>query len=260
MPTFEIAVGPAITENLRTFRTTDRRLIEDPATSNRCGSITYDRKRGKWPLEWANEEEFLAWRAAEESDNSIELIVSHVAHSDSPLWRERRILRCSREWTGGWHKSGSTASGEQDRKIPSKKTGCRCCLTIKLYRHTDTILGKYETEHDHPLGDENLRFTRLSDGTRDLVMAMVHTRIDAKAIVSNNLFAAYLANERASECSCSACARPLSALNAIITSQCVTLIASAGSSTMKRSVSMRTTRYPLRSGPPGSSKKVPRRS
>ncbi|KAH9009639.1 hypothetical protein EDB84DRAFT_1245003, partial [Lactarius hengduanensis] len=137
-----------------------------PATSHRYGSITHDRKRGKMTLEWANEEDFLAWLAAEESDQTIELIVSHVAHSDSPLWRARRILKCSREWTGGHSKSGATAPEGRERKIPSKKTGCRCRLTIKLYRHTETILGKYENEHDHPLGDENLRFTWLSDKTR----------------------------------------------------------------------------------------------
>jgi hypothetical protein len=189
MPTFEIAVGPPITENRSTFRTPgiDRRQIEDPATTARYGSITHDRKRGKMTMEWANEGEFLAWLAAEESDKSIELIVSHTAHSDSPLWRARRILKCSREWTGGQpaqNKSAATASSRQNRKIPSKKTGCRCCLTIKLYRHTETILGKYENEHNHPLGDENLRFTRLSDMTRDLVMDMVHMRIEPKAIMS----------------------------------------------------------------------------
>ena len=52
-------------------------------------------------LEWANEEEFLAWRAAEELDNTIELIVSKVVHSNLLIWQERRILRCLREWMGG---------------------------------------------------------------------------------------------------------------------------------------------------------------
>jgi hypothetical protein len=46
--------------------------------------------------------------------------------------------------------------------------------------------------HDHPLGDQNLRFTRLTDRTRDLVMEMVHIGIDSKVIVSNNPITAYL--------------------------------------------------------------------
>lgn len=200
MPTFDIAVGPSVAENLRTYRTPkiDRRQTEDPATTLRCGSITHDRKRGNMPLEWSNEEDFRTWLAAEESEHAIELIVSHTAHSDSPLWRERRILKCAREWTGGrpvQNQSGPEAKDVriQERKIPSKKTGCRCQLTIKFYRHTPTILGKYKTTHDHPLGDQNLRFTRLTDRTRDLVMEMVYMGIDSKVIVSNHL-ATYLAS------------------------------------------------------------------
>jgi hypothetical protein len=76
-------------------------------------------------------------------------------------------------------------------KIPSKKTGCRCRLVIKQYLHTDAILGKYEEKHDHPLGDDNLRFLRLSENTKNLVMEMIHTRIDSKAIVSNKLHALF---------------------------------------------------------------------
>ena len=102
MPTFEIAVGPPVTENIRTFRTpgTKKRLSEDPATTHQCGSITSDREKGM-TMEWANEEEFLAWHAAEELDKTVELIVSKVVHSNSPIWRTRRVLRCSRKWTGG---------------------------------------------------------------------------------------------------------------------------------------------------------------
>jgi hypothetical protein len=72
--------------------------------------------------------------------------------------------------------------------IPSKKTGWQCCLMIKHYLHTDTILGKYEDEHDHAIGDENLRFTRLLDTTKALVMDMVCTGIDSKAIVHDELY------------------------------------------------------------------------
>lgn len=187
-PTLDIAVGSSIADNLSVYRkrkrAANRRLTDDPATTQAYGSITYDRTRGKMPLEWSNEEEFGAWLAAEESERAVELIVSNVAHSDSPNWRERRILRCSREWTGGRLAQNESGTTERNRKIPSKKTGCRCRLTIKFYRHTETILGKYENDHDHPLGDENLQFTRLSEKTRDMVMELVHVGIDAKAIVS----------------------------------------------------------------------------
>ena len=185
---FEIAVGPPIAENLRTYRTpgANKHLDEDPATSLRNGSISHDRKRRKMEREWENEESFLAWLAAEGAKHSIELIMSNVACSDSPFWQEQRILKCSREYMGGRpdQQSGSSAPEERNRKIPSKKTGCRCRLTLKFYRHTEIILGKYKSEHDHPLRDNNLRFTRLTDGTKDLVLVMLTMGIDAKTIVS----------------------------------------------------------------------------
>ena len=55
---------------------------------------------------------------------------------------------------------------------------------LKFYRHTEVILGNYKSKHDHPLGDENLRFTQLTDRTKDLAMVMVSMGIDAKTIVS----------------------------------------------------------------------------
>ena len=117
--------------------------------------------------EWENEESFLAWLAAEEAKHSIELIVSNVGCSDSLFWWERRILKCLQEYTGGWpdQQSRSSAPEERNRKILSKKTGCRCRLTLKFYQHMEIILRKYESEHDHPLGDNNLRFTQLTDRT-----------------------------------------------------------------------------------------------
>ena len=66
------------------------------------------------------------------------------------------------------------------------KTGCWSCLTIKLYLNTETILGKYEDQHNHALGDDNLRFLRLSKRIRNLVMDLVHIGVDSKAIVSHN--------------------------------------------------------------------------
>ncbi len=32
---------------------------------------------------------------------------------------------------------------------------CQCCLAIKLYPHMETVLGKYEGQHNHMLGDDN---------------------------------------------------------------------------------------------------------
>ena len=188
MLTFEIAVGPPIAKNLQRYRTpsTNKRLDEDPATLPQYRIISHDRKRGTMEQEWDNEESFLAWLAAKEAKHLIELIVSNVTCSDSLFWQERRILKCSQEYTGGWpdQQSGSSAPEERNRKILSKKTGCQCCLTLQFYQHTEIILGKYKSEHDHLLRDNNLQFTWLTDRTKDLVLVMLTMGIDAKTIVS----------------------------------------------------------------------------
>jgi hypothetical protein len=136
--------------------------------------------------EWADYDTFLDWLATKEAANSVEFILSQVERSDSLIWRERRVYRCAREYSGG--KLNREKITERERTIPSKKTGCRCRLTIKRYPHTDKILGKYEDRHDHAIGDENLRFTRLSDTTKALVMDMVRTGIDSKAIVRDKTY------------------------------------------------------------------------
>ena len=185
MPTFDIPTGPAISERSSAYNVPreEARRAKRRTMTPKIGSMAYDREKGGMSLEWADEEDFRAWLAAEELEKAIELIVSQIKRSDSPDWRERRVLRCSREFTGG--KSKYQKKNEWERKIPSKKTGCQCCLTIKRYPHTETILGRYEDRHDHALGDDNLRFIRLSRKIRNLVMDMVYIGIESKAIVSH---------------------------------------------------------------------------
>ena len=103
--------------------------------------MAYDREKGGMSLEWANKEDFWAWLAAEELEKAIELIVSQIKRSDSLDWWERHMLRCSREFMGG--KSKYQKKNEWERKIPLK-TSCQCCLTIKRYPYTETILGRYD--------------------------------------------------------------------------------------------------------------------
>jgi hypothetical protein len=104
--------------------------------------------------EWGNDDEFGEWLAAKESKKSIELIVSQVIRSESPIWQEWCVLWYGREYMGGRQECENV--GQSERKIPSKKMGCWCCLMIKQYPHTEKILGKYEDEHDHAVGNDNL--------------------------------------------------------------------------------------------------------
>src|SRR6266571_6291873 len=138
MPTFEIPTGPAITQTNFAYhgpreeaRCTKRRI-----TKPRRGSMAYDCKEGRMMLEWANEAEFLAWLAAEESEKTIELSVSKTLRSDSSDWRERRVLRCLREFTGG--KYNYQNKNQWERKIPSKKTGCQCRQSL-TFRKEPTV-------------------------------------------------------------------------------------------------------------------------
>ena len=139
MPTFDIPTGPPVAQRNTTY--------DNPRVMARCtkcgttlwrGSLAYDRKKGGMTHEWKNEDNFRPWLAAEESSNSIELIVSQIRHSDLGTWWERHLFQCSREFTGG--KVAYQCKNDWERKIPSKKTGCQCCLTIKLYLQSDTTM------------------------------------------------------------------------------------------------------------------------
>ncbi|KAF8956365.1 hypothetical protein BDZ97DRAFT_1645306, partial [Flammula alnicola] len=46
------------------------------------------------------------------------------------------------------------------------------------------ILGIYDLEHNHPLGNENLRFTRISPSTRDWIAGMVRMKVKTDHILA----------------------------------------------------------------------------
>ena len=190
MPAFEIPTGPTIAENKLTYSIHNRKACR--AEGPERGSFAYDQEKGGMTREWADTDAFLTWLATEEAEKSIKLIVSQVKRSDSLIWRERRVYRCAREFTSG--KKDRQNITRSERAIPSKKTGCRCTLIIKMYPHTDKILGKYDEEHDHTIGDDNLRFTRLSDTTKELVMELARAGVHSKAIVRGHYVAQCLAN------------------------------------------------------------------
>jgi hypothetical protein len=183
MATLEIPTRPPITENntasshIQKWKACHAVPIKKP----QYGSYEYDCEKGKMTYKWGSEAKFGEWLAAEESKNSIELVVSQVFQSDSPVWWERCVLRCTREHTGGQQACKNV--GQLERKILLKKTGCWCCLTIKQYPDMEKIRGKYEDQHNHKIGEENLQFTRLLDPTKDFVMDMVHMEIDPKVIM-----------------------------------------------------------------------------
>ncbi|KAF8497605.1 hypothetical protein F5888DRAFT_1613518 [Russula emetica] len=156
----------------------------DPATSNRCGSITYDRENQRPTHEWNSLEEFHAWRTNEEIDHGIELLLSSTFRSHSQLYHGKRSYSCSRQGSGG-KKEYVRKCIDRIRKRPSKRTGCRCKVRIKTYHHVSTVLGWYQSEHDHAIGVANLIYTRLPDSTRGYVLNLLRMNMSPKEVVSN---------------------------------------------------------------------------
>jgi FAR1 DNA-binding domain len=98
------------------------------------------------------------------------------------LWTEKRYYVCSRGLSGGASKY-QKKHPERQRKIESKKTGCRCKLLIKLYPHTSTILGRYQDEHNHEVGIANIAYMRMSHAARERIKSMLEQKIDPREIV-----------------------------------------------------------------------------
>jgi len=158
MPSFDIPLGPPITERGCTYLMSEAKVChgKHPTPMPPYGSITYNCEKGEMPLEWVSKNKFLVWLTAKENKNTIKFIVSFTEESHSPNWWAWCMFKCSREFSGGNPDCENTF--QWDWKIPLMKMGCQCCLTIKLYLHMETVLRKYESQHNHTLGNDNLRF------------------------------------------------------------------------------------------------------
>jgi len=161
---------------------------ETPTNSAKKGSFHYNRERGGYPMEWPGPAKFEAWRREEELAYSIELIASSTARGrDGGLWTLRRVYVCSRQLSGGRNKY-QKKHPEWERKIDSKKTGCRCRIVIKYYPHTSAILGCYASEHDHEIGLANITYTRTSRVAHEKIKFKLAQKIDPREIVRNPNF------------------------------------------------------------------------
>jgi len=198
-PCFHLSIAPALPDASTmagpsapcTERPSDNppETPETLATSTRRGSFNYDWERGNYPLEWSNLDAFNAWRQEEELCYSIKLIASMVKHR-GPLWTEKRLYICSHQPSGG-RKPYEKKNPGWKHKIDSKKKGCHCRVVIKLYPHTDTILGNYTNTHDHKIGSDNIAYMRMSGIAQKQIKSMLVQKVDHKEIIRNwNLFLA----------------------------------------------------------------------
>jgi hypothetical protein len=134
-------------------------------------------------MEWENIDEFEAWLKGEQLADSIEFIVSSTK-TGTRLWTKKRTYVCSRQMSGG-QKKYEKVHPDWQRKLDSKKTGCRCQIEIKHYPHTLIILGRYAKQHDHQIQLANVAYTRLSQAARDQIKVMLKWKVDQKEIVCN---------------------------------------------------------------------------
>ncbi|KAJ6623225.1 hypothetical protein B0H10DRAFT_2213615 [Mycena sp. CBHHK59/15] len=126
------------------------------------GSYQSDVESGKYTLSWTSLVDLHAWLRAEEATKTIELILKEEEPNRGTTehqWTKNHIHVCARMGTGG--KSRYIATGKQERKIGSKRTSCPCRLVAKTYPGTTTILGRYENNHSHLIGSQNLIYTRI---------------------------------------------------------------------------------------------------
>jgi hypothetical protein len=156
---------------------------ETQATSTRRGSFNYDWEHSDFPLEWSDLTAFNAWCWEEELHYSIELIASRV-RSRGTFWTQNQLYVCSRQLSGG-QKEYEKKKPDRKRKIGSKKTGCHCHVIIKLYPHTNTILGNYRNKHDHKVGSDNIAYTWMSSIAWEQIKSMLVQKVDHKEIVHN---------------------------------------------------------------------------
>ena len=130
----------------------------DPATSTKVGSITYDHQEGGFNLEWESRADFHEWLKHEQTALGIEIWLSKTRHAKTPLYSTCKTFSCTCNGTGG--KSNYMKKTDQERKIESKgiEGGCPCYVQIKTYSHTKTVLSKYNLDHFHPIGKDNLKY------------------------------------------------------------------------------------------------------
>jgi hypothetical protein len=155
------------------------------------GGITYDRERNGYNLEWESRAEFKRWLTNEQQAIGIEIWQCRTKHSKAQgqqVYLTRETFRCAHNQLGGTKPYMKKTMWE--RKIESKRIegGCPCLVEIKTYPHTDTILGKYNHDHSHPTGKDNLRYIRIRVATCELIEAWVHYGVTDQEIVSDPLF------------------------------------------------------------------------
>ncbi|KAK7680523.1 hypothetical protein QCA50_016304 [Cerrena zonata] len=107
---------------------------------------------------------FQEWKQTEEDEKMIEFVKgdSHQSRANPPRFKEHTKLVCARHSRSG-RKKYVKKYPDRVRKVPSRKLegqGCPASISYKTYHDSDQVRVCYASDHSHPIGIENLPFTR----------------------------------------------------------------------------------------------------
>jgi hypothetical protein len=156
--------------------------LPPPSSRYTTGSFEYD-EVNDYTLQWSSFADMHTWLRLEEKRHTIEFRRKEIRRNKGAdkVWAEKHIYVCARKGSGG--KKTYQKKYSWTRKIPTKRIDCDCRLTVKTYPGTETILGMYQPEHCHPIGNENTCFTRLPDKTRAEIERLLRLGVEPKAVV-----------------------------------------------------------------------------
>ncbi|KZV87284.1 hypothetical protein EXIGLDRAFT_840088 [Exidia glandulosa HHB12029] len=151
-----------------------------------CGDFDKDRVSGAFPLQWPTEAHFDTWLATLQRESVIEFTQQKTGKSmrgSRAGFLFYREYRCSRGNVHG-KKPYEKKHPERARKLDAKAAvNCSARIYVKAYNNTSIILGRYESNHSHPLGHDNAAYTRISDETRMRIAELLRVGSTPEAIM-----------------------------------------------------------------------------
>ena len=149
------------------------------------GDYTSDLAKGRYNKQWDSLIDMEIWLRKEQEMKFIELrLKDTIQGTVGDGWTQKSVYVCSCQGTGGKKKYEIKKPMYAERKVPSKRTGCKGRLTVKSYPNTEHVLGMYEKDQSHVVGEMNARFMRLPTETRVRIAEALRTGITHKRIVS----------------------------------------------------------------------------
>lgn len=149
--------------------------------SPKKGSLEFDLIEGKFNLNWPSKLAFDLWFKDMQNDSVVQFTSSYIKHgsgNDYGCFKTNQRLICTRK-KKPWEKQ---AEGN------TKRTGCDCALIVKTYCGTSYVLGYFTNKHSHSLGDENLKYTYISNETKAFIASMLRQGMSCEYIVCEVVF------------------------------------------------------------------------